>query len=252
MTDLNSFNSSGTVREQVFDSQNRAWDEGKSLIDASMDAVRSMTDIAEQFETSPSAINALRIDDARINQYLAWLEGDFTHGLNPGVEEMNWDRMRERTSAVLRDTVTQISRRVSAAGWEQPPGAMFEKISEAEQFAATEMAGQARDVAIQQNQYEIDAFRNVLNSLLQLMQAKAAMDGDKIRLTMANTQANFGYLIEAVKANSQVAAQLAASVLSALNFNASTSSSTGASMSHSDNVSYDGGDGTPPVMILPL
>jgi hypothetical protein len=251
-TDSNSVNRSGTVREQVFDGQNRAWEEAKALIDRAEQAAAGLNDIAARFETNPDVINALQIDEAKLNGYLDWLSSDGHHGLSPGIERQIFDRMRERTLAAVNDTVRQVTRRAAAAGWQQPPGALRESINQAEQNAAMEIAGQSRDIAIQQGQYEIDAFRLLLNSLLQLLSAKAGLDTEKVRMALVNANGALGYLLEAQKAHSQIAAQLGASALSVLNYNASTSSSTGASLSHSDNVSYDGGEGSPPFLSVSL
>lgn len=245
-------NVSGTVREQVFDGQNRAWDISDTLLEKAEVATQTFKDIAAQFETNPSILNTLVIDDVKINEILTWLESDWSHGLNPANEGQNWDRARERTLATMNNTVRQITRRASAAGWEQPPGALYDNIQQAEQAAAMEISGLARDIAIQQNEYEINATKLLLSSLLGLKTAIADLDKEKIRLHLTNSQTAVGYLMEAQKSMASIIAQMAASTLSTININASTSSSTGAHVGHSENVSYDGGNGSPPIMIVPL
>jgi len=43
-------------------------------------------------------------------------------GLNPAIEQQIWDRGRERTAAVTRDTVEQIQRMYLRSGWDEPIG----------------------------------------------------------------------------------------------------------------------------------
>jgi hypothetical protein len=242
-----------SISEQVFTHQNDFVDQATTFAADAQGYLNDLEAIAHSAAANPtSIINALTIDDAAINAKLAWLDSDAPHGFSAAIEQQIFDRARERTISAATDAVRQIKRRASASGWEQPLGAMFEKISEAEQGVVTAVSGHARDVAIQQAQLEIDAFRLLLNSLLQLMQAAANLDTEKVRMTLANTQSSIGLLMEAAKAGSQIATQLGASALSTMNFNSSVSGSMSASVSHSDSVSYDGGNGSPPILILDI
>jgi hypothetical protein len=80
-------------------------------------------------------------------------------GLNPEIEQQLWDRARERTTAVMDDEIIQISRSISAAGWDEPIGEEHEAIERARQGKISADVAESREIAIKQADLELQNFQ---------------------------------------------------------------------------------------------
>lgn len=237
--------------QQVIDGQAKAFEYANSALTKAQIYLDSLYLTAQAAANqSTDAVNGMGIDDADLKaQILQFLDTDLA-GFPEIVKQMKWDKVRERTARVMSDAVRQIRRRASAAGWEQPPGDMYEKIAQTEQAAAMEVAAQSREIEIEEARLMIDNWRAMLNMEKELVLADSSITGEKVRLIMATMQAKFGYFIEAAKTGATISAQEVASALSIMNVNASISSSASQGLSSSFNTSYEGGKGEG-IMILP-
>lgn len=230
--------------QQVISGQDKAFDYANSALIKAQDYLDALyATAAAAAAQSPAEVNGMGLADADLKaKILQFLDTDLA-GFPAAVQQMKRDKVRERTSQVMRDTVRQISRRASAAGWEQPPGAMFASIAQAEQAAAMEVAAQTRELEIEEARLMIDNWRTMLNMEKELVIADSSITGEKVRLILSTMQSKFGYLMEAAKAGATISAQELASALSIMNVNASISSSSSMGLSSSINTSYDGGEG---------
>jgi len=169
---------------QVEQGQAKAFDYAEAALIKAQSYLDSLYNTAQAAANqSTSSVDSYVLNDADIKARIyQFLDTDLA-GLPLNVEQQMWDRSRERTVAAMNDAVRQASRRASAAGWEQPPGALYEAIAQAEQAAAMEVAGQARGIAIEHAKLVIDNWRAMLNMEKELVIADSSITGDKIKLS---------------------------------------------------------------------
>ena len=232
----------------VIDGQTRAWEQADSSLKAAIAYLTSLENIAKWAFTIPNAMDGLGLNDADIRAQIAKLMTDYPHGISAAAEQQIWDKAREKVNGVMQSAITQASRALSAAGWEQPQGALAENISQATQAAALENSATARDLAIQQAQWEVENLRVMIDKEIQLVLAEGQITLQKLQINIETAKANLGYLIDAAKAGSQISTQLAASALSALSYNSSMSTGVSASTSQGHSISHDGSKGNGPFL----
>lgn len=96
------------------------------------------------------------------------LTSDLTIGLGDEVVQQLWDQNRDRTEQEAQRGVTNITRRWSASGWDQPGGDLVEAIAEQEQNVININVTDSRMVAIEEARLKQANFQFAITSAIGL------------------------------------------------------------------------------------